>query len=105
MADAPLVRQPGTLIRKRKDGTLEVPDNPTIAYVEGDGTGRDIWKASVRVIDAAVAKAYAGRRKIGWHEASPHKSRCARISALPQAPGDLMLLANEQIENDQEAVS
>ena len=53
MADAPLVRQPGTLIRKRKDGTLEVPDNPTIAYVEGDGTGRDIWKASVRVIDAA----------------------------------------------------
>jgi isocitrate dehydrogenase len=68
MADAPLVRQPGSLIRKRKDGTLEVPDNPTIAYVEGDGTGRDIWKASVRVFDAAVAKAFSGRRKIGWHE-------------------------------------
>ena len=68
MADAPLVRQPGSLIRKRRDGTLEVPDNPTIAYVEGDGTGRDIWKASVRVFDAAVAKAFAGRRKIGWHE-------------------------------------
>jgi isocitrate dehydrogenase len=68
MADAALVRQPGSLIRKRDDGTLEVPDNPTIAYVEGDGTGRDIWKASVRVFDAAVAKAYAGKRKIGWFE-------------------------------------
>jgi isocitrate dehydrogenase len=68
MADAPLVRQPGSLIKKRRDGTLEVPDNPTIAYVEGDGTGRDIWKASVRVFDAAVAKAFQGRRKIGWHE-------------------------------------
>jgi isocitrate dehydrogenase len=68
MADAALVRQPGTLIRKRPDGTLEVPDNPTIAYVEGDGTGRDIWKASVRVFDAAVAKAYKGKRKIGWYE-------------------------------------
>ena len=68
MADAALVRQPGSLIRKRADGTLEVPDNPTIAYVEGDGTGRDIWKASVRVFDAAVAKAYKGKRKIGWYE-------------------------------------
>ena len=68
MAEAALVRQPGTLIRKRKDGTLEVPDNPIIAYVEGDGTGRDIWKASVRVFDAAVQKAYHGRRKIGWYE-------------------------------------
>ena len=58
----------GSLIKKRRDGTLEVPDNPTIAYVEGDGTGRDIWKASVRVFDAAVAKAFGGRRKIGWHE-------------------------------------
>jgi isocitrate dehydrogenase len=68
MADAPLVRQPGSLIKKRRDGTLEVPDNPVIAYVEGDGTGRDIWKASVRVFDAAVAKAFSGRRKIAWHE-------------------------------------
>jgi isocitrate dehydrogenase len=68
MAEAALVRQTGSLIRKRKDGTLEVPDNPTIAYVEGDGTGRDIWKASVRVFDAAVEKAFKGRRKIAWHE-------------------------------------
>ena len=68
MADAALVRMTGSLIRKRRDGTLEVPDNPTIAYVEGDGTGRDIWKASVRVFDAAVAKAYHGKRKIAWWE-------------------------------------
>ncbi|HTO06054.1 MAG TPA: NADP-dependent isocitrate dehydrogenase [Myxococcota bacterium] len=68
MADAALVRMTGSLIRKRRDGTLEVPDNPTIAYVEGDGTGRDIWKASVRVFDAAVAKAFHGKRKIAWYE-------------------------------------
>jgi isocitrate dehydrogenase len=68
MADAPLVREPGEPIRKRKDGTLEVPDHPRIAFVEGDGTGRDIWKASVRVFDAAVEKAYHGRRKVGWYE-------------------------------------
>ena len=68
MADAALVRMNGSLIRKRADGTLEVPDNPTIAYVEGDGTGRDIWKASVRVFDAAVQKAFKGQKKIGWYE-------------------------------------
>ncbi len=68
MAEAALVRQSGTLIRKRADGTLEVPENPTIAYVEGDGTGRDIWKASVRVFDAAVAKAFKGKKKIAWFE-------------------------------------
>ena len=47
---------------------LNVPDQPIIPYIEGDGTGRDIWKASVRVFDAAVAKAYGGRRKITWYE-------------------------------------
>jgi isocitrate dehydrogenase len=45
-----------------------VPDNPIIPYIEGDGTGADIWSASVRVIDAAVAKAYGGKRKIHWFE-------------------------------------
>ena len=49
-------------------GKLQVPDNPIIPYVEGDGTGRDIWRASVRVMDAAVAKAYGGQRKIHWME-------------------------------------
>jgi len=47
---------------------LQVPDNPIIPFIEGDGTGRDIWKASVRVFDAAVEKAYGGQRKIHWYE-------------------------------------
>jgi len=51
-----------------QDGKLQVPDNPIIPYVEGDGTGRDIWRASVRVFDAAVEKAYGGKRKIHWME-------------------------------------
>jgi isocitrate dehydrogenase len=50
------------------NGKLQVPDNPIIPFIEGDGTGPDIWRASVRVLDAAVAKAYGGRRKIAWME-------------------------------------
>ena len=51
-----------------QDGVLQVPDNPILPFVEGDGTGRDIWRASVRVFDAAVEKAYRGKRKIHWME-------------------------------------
>jgi len=51
-----------------RDGELIVPDNPIIPFVEGDGTGRDIWRASVRVFDAAVEKAYGGSRKLHWME-------------------------------------
>jgi isocitrate dehydrogenase len=51
-----------------KDGKLTVPDNPIIPFIEGDGTGPDIWRASVRVMDAAVAKAYGGKRRIHWME-------------------------------------
>jgi isocitrate dehydrogenase len=47
---------------------LQVPDRPIVPFIEGDGTGRDIWRASVRVLDAAVAKAYGGKRKIEWME-------------------------------------
>ncbi len=57
----------GTAITK-KDGRLIVPDDPIIPFIEGDGTGPDIWRASVRVLDAAVAKAYGGKRKIAWME-------------------------------------
>ena len=53
---------------KYLDGVFNVPDQPIIPYIEGDGTGRDIWKASQRVFDAAVAKAYGGKRKIIWFE-------------------------------------
>ena len=51
-----------------QNGKLIVPDNPIIPYIEGDGTGPDIWRATVRVLDAAVAGAYSGQRKIHWLE-------------------------------------
>lgn len=51
-----------------KNGKLSVPGNPTIPFIEGDGIGPDIWKASVRVFDAAVQKAYSGQKKIEWME-------------------------------------
>ena len=49
-----------------EQGELKVPANPVIPFVEGDGTGPDIWRASVRVFDAAVEKAYGGERKVSW---------------------------------------
>src|SRR5262249_32900315 len=49
-------------------GKLRVPDHPIIAFIEGDGTGPDIWKASVRVLDAGVEQAYRGKKKIAWAE-------------------------------------
>src|SRR5947208_3594257 len=51
-----------------RDGKLSVPSDPIIPFIEGDGTGRDIWKASVRVFDAAVKKCWGGQRKIVWKE-------------------------------------
>jgi isocitrate dehydrogenase len=53
---------------ERRDGALVVPDYPIVPFIEGDGTGPDIWRASVRVFDAAVGKAYGGARRIAWHE-------------------------------------
>jgi len=57
----------GGRIRIEK-GVLTVPDNPVLPYIEGDGTGRDIWRASQRVFDAAVKKAYGGKRVVKWYE-------------------------------------
>lgn len=51
-----------------RDGQFVVPDRPIIPFIEGDGTGRDIWKASRRVFDAAVRQAYGGRRQVAWYE-------------------------------------
>jgi isocitrate dehydrogenase len=51
-----------------QNGKLQVPDHPILPFIEGDGTGPDIWRASVRVLDAAVAKAYGGKRQIAWME-------------------------------------
>jgi isocitrate dehydrogenase len=58
----------GDKITINKDGSLNVPDHPVIPFIEGDGTGLDIWKASQPVFDAAVEKAYGGKRKIVWFE-------------------------------------
>ena len=51
-----------------QNGKLQVPDNPILPFIEGDGTGRDIWRASVKVFDAAIEKAYGGKRKVHWME-------------------------------------
>src|SRR5690606_27747704 len=51
-----------------ENGKLNVPDNPIIPFIEGDGTGPDIWAAASRVLDAAVEKAYNGKKKIAWYE-------------------------------------
>ena len=66
-AFAPTPPANGAHITKTPTG-LNVPDRPIIPFIEGDGTGPDIWRASVRVLDAAVASAYGGRRKIEWME-------------------------------------
>jgi isocitrate dehydrogenase len=58
----------GTPITMGAGQKLNVPNDPIIPFIEGDGTGRDIWRASVRVLDASVEKAYGGKRKIAWHE-------------------------------------
>jgi len=58
----------GTPITMGASNKLQVPENPIVPFIEGDGTGRDIWRASQRVLDAAVKKAYAGKKSIAWHE-------------------------------------
>ena len=69
MAEYKIVSVPsdGAPIRTR-DGVLAVPDRPIIPFIEGDGTGPDIWRAAQRVFDAAVERAYGGKRKIAWCE-------------------------------------
>src|SRR6184192_4394903 len=64
---APKIPEGGQPI-ELKNGRLSVPDRPILPFIEGDGTGPDIWRASQRVFDAAVAKAYGGKRKIAWAE-------------------------------------
>jgi isocitrate dehydrogenase len=74
-----------------KSGVLEVPDTPIIPFVEGDGTGPDIWRASVRVFDAAVETAYAGERRIAWMEVfAGEKAHTAYKDWLPQETVDAM---------------
>src|SRR5260370_19206493 len=73
------------------NGSLSVPNHPIIPFVEGDGTGPDIWRASVRVFDAAVARAYGGERKIEWMEVfAGEKSFKQYQDWLPQESIDAM---------------
>jgi isocitrate dehydrogenase len=66
------------------DGCYSIPDSPVIPFIEGDGTGRDIWKASVRVFDAAVQKAYHGKRRVSWFEVfAGEKSKAKFDTWLP----------------------
>ncbi|GFR38081.1 isocitrate dehydrogenase [NADP] [Insulibacter thermoxylanivorax] len=58
----------GEKITIDENGKLQVPDNPIVPFIEGDGTGPDIWRAAKRVLDAAVEKAYQGKKKIAWYE-------------------------------------
>jgi len=74
-----------------ENGALRVPSNPIIPYVEGDGTGPDIWRASVRVFDAAVEKAFGGERRVHWMEVfAGEKSFKAYDDWLPQETVDAM---------------
>ena len=68
MADVKLVVPEAGQRISIEGGNLNVPDNPIVPFIEGDGTGPDIWRATVRVLDAAVEKAYGGKRKIHWME-------------------------------------
>ena len=78
----------GARITKSPTG-LNVPDRPIIPFIEGDGTGPDIWRASVRVLDAAVAKAYGGQRKLEWMEVlAGEKAFNATGNWLPDATVD-----------------
>src|SRR5581483_3500637 len=65
---APQIPSGGEQITVGSDGRLDVPDHPVIPFIEGDGTGPDIWRASVRVLDAAVNKEFGGKKKIAWAE-------------------------------------
>src|ERR1700679_984660 len=69
MANFEKIKVPaGEKIKIGSGGKLQVPDRPIVPFIEGDGTGADIWRASVRVLDGAVQKAYGGKKKIAWME-------------------------------------
>src|SRR5256714_14936038 len=63
-----------------QNGKLNVPDNPILPFIRGDGTGPDIWAASQRVFDAAVLKAYGGKRKVAWFEVSAGETAFKKLN-------------------------
>src|SRR5438477_4342149 len=85
---APKIPSGGEPITLR-DGRLQVPDRPIVPFIEGDGTGPDIWRSSQRVFDAAVDKAYGGKRRIAWTEVfAGDKSKQLFDSWLPDETVD-----------------
>ncbi len=64
----PILPAGGEPVTMNSQGILQVPDRPILPFIEGDGTGPDIWRASVRVLDAAVEKEFGGKKKIAWAE-------------------------------------
>ncbi|HXZ80152.1 MAG TPA: NADP-dependent isocitrate dehydrogenase [Terriglobales bacterium] len=73
------------------NGEYNIPDNPIIPFIEGDGTGRDIWKASVRVFDSAVERAYQGKRRVAWYEIFAGEKAMAKFNHwLPNDSIDAM---------------
>lgn len=85
----------GDKITMGTDGKLNVPDNPIIPFIEGDGTGVDIWKASVRVFDAAIEKVYGSRRKISWMEVYAGEKP---FNLFREKMGDKAWLPDETVE-------
>jgi isocitrate dehydrogenase len=80
----PVIPSGGEPITLGGQGTLQVPDHPILPFIEGDGTGPDIWRASVRVLDAAVEKEFGGKKKIAWTEVyAGEKSKKLFDSWLP----------------------
>lgn len=83
--------QAGEKITFSPSNKIQVPNNPIVPYIEGDGTGPDIWNASVRVFDAAVKKAYGGKRQIVWKEIfAGEKASRVKGEWLPQETIDLI---------------
>ena len=87
----------GEKIRVRPDNSLEVPDQPIIPFIEGDGTGVDITPVMIKVVDAAVAKAYGGKRKISWMEMYAGEKSC-------RVYGENVWLPDETLEASKEYV-
>ncbi len=73
-----------------QDGKPLVPDDPIIPFIRGDGTGVDIWPATKKVIDAAVASAYGGKRKINWFKVYAGDEACEKYGTFQYLPQDTL---------------
>jgi isocitrate dehydrogenase len=87
----------GEKIRVRKDFSLEVPDNPIIPYIEGDGTGVDITPVMLKVVDAAVKKAYGGKKKIVWMEMYAGEKSCKVYGENVWLPDETLQASREYV--------